>query len=195
MRLEYQGESRWNSLGGSSLTNFVQATGALVGPGLPDVQWQPLPFYTFTALVRLPDAVGGSSEWYLTNGGKFWSLDRFGVAISAMNEVADLQLTRQNVTAYFRFWCAFTHAPKRYIVLDVKDPELAAEAHGETDPMLKGVMVEGYGPQGWLLSATVLCAGEVQRRYFRISAQGDVGALEGIMAMLPALMNRDRKVS
>lgn len=169
---------------GTPLVAFIRATGAQVGPGLPEVQWQPLPFYDFTALVRLPDVVGGASEWYLTNGGRFWALDKFGVAIAALNETARLRLTRDTVGAYFRFWCAFTKAPKRTIVLDVRDPELAEEAAGETDPLLRGVIVEGQGPQGWLLSATVLLDGEVQRRYFRISATGTVDTLERVTASL-----------
>lgn len=184
MRLEYQGETRWSPLAGDSLAAFVRATGAQVGPGLPAVEWQPLPFYDFTALVRLPDPVGGATEWYLTSGGRFWPLDRFGVTIAALNETARLRLTRGTVSAYFRFWCAFTHAPKRTIVLDVRDPDLAAEAAGETDPLLRGVVVEGLNPQGWLLSATVLSRGEVQRRHFRVSTGGAVELLDPVTATL-----------
>lgn len=191
--MEYQGETRWSPLTGDSLAAFVGATGAQVGPGLPAVEWQPLPFYDFTALVRLPDPVGGATEWYLTNGGRFWPLDRFGVAISAQNATARLRLTRGTVTAYFRFWCAFTHAPKRTIVLDVRDPELAAEAVGETDPLLRGVVVEGADPQGWLLSATVLSRGEVQRRHFKVGASGTVDLLDPVTATL-ADVSRLRKV-
>lgn len=194
MRLEYNGESRWTPLSGAALDSFVRATGALVGPGLPDVVWQSLPFYDFTALVRLPDPVGGKSEWYLTNGGRYWSLDKFGVTIAALNETASLRLTRESVRAYFRFWCAFTELPKRCLVLDVKEPELAAEAMGETDPLLRGVTVEGQGPSGWLLSATVLMDGEVQRRYFRVSVSGQVEALERVSLSLSDV-TQQRKAS
>ena len=195
MRLEYQGETRWSPLTGVPLANFAHTTGAQVGPGLPEVEWQPLSFYDFTALIRLPDPVGGASEWYLTNGGRFWPLDRFGVTISAMNETARLRLTRSNVAAYFRFWCAFTHAPKRYVVLDIQDPELAAEASGETDPLLRGVYVEGYNPQGWLLSATVMGDGEIHRRYFHVTKSGYVEALGRVTATLSETTTRLRKAS
>lgn len=184
MRLEYRGESRWTPLQGAPLIAFIRATGAQVGPGLPDVEWQSLPFYDFTALVRLPDPVGGASEWYMTNGGRFWPLDKFGVAIAAMNETAPLSLRRETVPAYFRFWCAFTTAPSRIVVLDISDRELAEEASGETDPLLRGVYVEGQGPQGWVLSATVLYEGEVQRRYFRVGYAGSVETLEQVSASL-----------
>lgn len=184
MRLEYRAETRWSPLQGASLIAFMRSTGAQVGPGLPPVEWLSLPFYDFAALVRLPDAVGGASEWYLTNGGRFWPLDKFGVAIGAMNETAPLRLTRESVPAYLRFWYAFTTAPSRIVVLDINDRELAEEAAGETDPLLRGVMVEGHGPQGWLLSATVLMEGEVQRRYFRVSSAGVVDALEQVSASL-----------
>lgn len=194
MRLEYNGETRWTPLPGTALENFVRATGALVGPGLPDVVWQPLPFYDFTALVRLPDPVGGASEWYLTNGGRFWALDKFGVAIGALNETSPLRLKRDNVRAYFRFWCAFTVMPKRCIVLDVREPDLAAEAMGETDQLLRGVTVEGQAPKGWLLSATVLLNGEVQRRYFRVSVDGLVEALEHVSLSLSDV-TQQRKAS
>lgn len=194
MRLEYQGETRWSPLTGASLTAFIRTTGAQVGPGLPAVEWQPLPFYDFTALIRLPDAVGGRSEWYLTNGGRFWAMDKFGVTIAALNETARLRLTSDTVTAFFRFWCAFTHAPKRYLILDVRDPDLAADATNETDPLLRGVIAEGHDPQGWILSATVLWDGEVQRRYFRVAHSGQVQALERVTAVLPDLP-RFRKAS
>lgn len=184
MKLEYRGESRWRPLQGASLISFVCSTGAQVGPGLPQVEWVSLPFYDFVALVRLPDAVGGASEWYLTSGGKFRAVDKFGVAIAAMNETAPLRLTRETVAAYFRFWCAFNTAINRIVVLDVRDPELAEEAAGETDPLLRGVYVEGQGPKGWLLSATVLYEGEVQRRYFRIAGDGRVDTLEQVTASL-----------
>lgn len=184
MRLEYRADGRWAPLQGASLIAFMRATGAQVGPGLPPVEWLNLPFYDFTALVRVTDAVGGASEWYLTSGGRFWGLDKFGVAIAAMNETAPLRLTRDNVASYLRFWCAFTTAPSRYVVLDIHDPELAAEAAGETDPLLRGVIVEGMSPQGWLLSATVFHDGEVQRRYFRVSTVGSVEALERVSASL-----------
>ncbi len=184
MRLEYRAETRWSPLQGASLISFMRATGAQVGPGLPPVEWLSLPFYDFTALVRLPDAVGGASEWYLTNGGRFWPLDKFGVAIAAMNETASLRLTRETVTSYLRFWCAFTVQPQRIVVLDINDRELAEEAANETDPLLRGVVVEGQGPQGWLLSATVLMDGEVQRRYFRVTTTGQVEALERVSASL-----------
>ena len=195
MRLEYQGETRWTPLTGASLASFARATGAQVGAGLPSVEWQPLPFYDFTALVRFPDPVGGQTEWYLTNGGRFWPLDRFGVTISATNETARLRLTRSTVAAYFRFWCAFTHAPKRTIVLDVRDPELAAEAMDETDPLLRGVYVEGCDPQGWILSATVLCNNEIHRRYFRVSAKGCVEALDCVTASLSDATLRTKQAS
>lgn len=195
MRLEYQGETRWSPLTGAPLDSFARATGAQVGPGLPEVEWQPLSFYDFTALVRMPDPVGGLTEWYLTNGGRFWPLDRFGVTISAMNETARLRLTRSNVAAYFRFWCAFTHSPKRYIVLDIQDPELADEASDETDPLLRGVYVEGFNPQGWLLSATVMSDSEVQRRYFRVSRNGYVEALERVTASLSEVTSRLQQAS
>jgi len=184
MRLEYRAETRWSPLQGASLISFMRATGAQVGPGLPEVQWVSLPFYDFTALVRLPDAVGGASEWYMTSGGRFWPMDKFGVAIAAMNETAPLRLTRETVDAYLRFWCAFTVAPTRIVVLDINDRELAEEAAGETDPLLRGVVVEGQGPQGWLLSATVLMDGEVQRRYFRVTHAGAVEPLEQVTASL-----------
>lgn len=188
MRLEYRAETRWSPLQGTSLISFMRATGAQVGPGLPEVQWVSLPFYDFTALVRLPDAVGGASEWYMTSGGRFWPLDKFGVAIAAMNETAPLRLSRETVPAYLRFWCAFTVAPSRIVVLDINDRELAEEAAGETDPLLRGVVVEGQGPQGWLLSATVLMDGEVQRRYFRVSHAGAVAPLEQVTASLSEIV-------
>ena len=194
MRLEYNGESRWTPLPGAALEAFVRATGAQVGPGLPDVVWQTLPFYDFTALVRLPDPVGGKSEWYLTNGGRYWPLDKFGVTIAALNETSPLRLSRDTVRAYFRFWCAFTLMPKRCLVLDVKEPELAAEAVDETDLLLRGVTVEGQGPRGWLLSATVLLDGEVQRRYFRVSVDGQVEALERVSLSLSDV-TQQRKAS
>lgn len=184
MRLEYRAETRWMPLQGASLISFLRTTGAQVGPGLPPVEWLSLPFYDFTALVRLPDAVGGASEWYFTNGGRFWPIDKFGVAIAAMNETAPLRLSRETVDAYFRFWCAFTTQPSRIIVLDINDRELAEEASGETDPLLRGVVVEGQGPNGWLLSATVLMEGEVQRRYFRVTTAGAVAALDQVTASL-----------
>ena len=184
MRLEYRADGRWTPLQGASLHSYIRATGALTGPGLPPVEWLSLPFYDFTALVRQADAAGGASEWYLTNGGRFWPLDKFGVAIAAMNETAPLRLTRETAVSYFRFWCAFTTAPRRYVVLDVHDPELAAEAAGETDPLLRGVIVEGQSPQGYLLSATVFHDGEVQRRYFRVSSTGSVDALERVAISL-----------
>lgn len=184
MRLEYRAETRWTPLQGAPLISFMRSTGAQVGPGLPAVEWLSLPFYDFTALVRLPDAVGGASEWYFTNGGRFWPLDKFGVAIAAMNETAPLRLTRENVPAYLRFWCAFTTKPSRIIVLDIKDRELAEDAADETDPLLRGVVVEGHGPQGWLLSATVLMEGEVQRRFFRVSQAGTVETLDHAAASL-----------
>jgi hypothetical protein len=188
MRLEYRADGRWAPLQGSSLISFMRATGAQVGPGLPQVEWLSLPFYEFTALVRLPDAVGGASEWYLTNGGRFWPIDKFGAAIGAMNETAPLRLTSNNVASYFRFWCAFTIGTGRTIVLDVHDPELAAEAADESDPLLRGVVVEGQSPQGYLLSATVLMDGEIQRRYFRVTSKGAVEALDHVSLSLQDVM-------
>jgi len=186
MRLEYRGEGRWTPLHGAFLENFVSTTGALTGPGLPMPVWQPLPFYDFTALVRLPDPVGGASEWYITQGANLFTLDKFGAAISALNETAHLRLTRDNVSAYFRFWCAFTTAPfGRYVVLDVPHPEMAEEAADETDTWLRGVVVEGHGPQGYLLSATVFHKGEVQRRNFRVSNSGAVMEVAGHALSLP----------
>lgn len=185
IRFEYRGENQWLPLSGTSLTNFVRATGAQTGPGLPQITWQFLPFYDFTALIRLPDAVGGASEWYLTNGGRFWPMDKFGVAISAMNETAPLRLTRATVPAYFRFWASFTAFPSRIVVLNVAEPELADEAAGEVDPMLRPVVVEGQDPTGWLLSATVFTGKEIQRRLFRVSAEGQVELLDQVSAKLP----------
>jgi hypothetical protein len=188
MRLEYRADGRWAPLQGSSLISFMRATGAQVGPGLPQVEWLSLPFYEFTALVRLPDAVGGASEWYLTNGGRFWPIDKFGVAIAAMNESAPLRLTSQNVASYFRFWCGFNTAAGRTLVLDIHEPELAAEAADEADPLLRGVVVEGQSPQGYLLSATVLMEGEIQRRFFRVSPKGAVEALDHVPLSLQATL-------
>lgn len=184
MRLEYQAETRWSPLQGQPLASFVNHTGALVGPGLPPVEWTALPFYDFTALIRLRDVAGGASEWYVTNGGRFWTLDKFGVAIAALNETASLRLSRQTVPAYLRFWAAFTTSPQRIIVLGIGDRQLADDAAGESDPLLRGIVVEGQGPQGWLLSATVLMEREVQRRYFRISHKGEVDVLERVSVSL-----------
>ncbi len=187
MRLEYRADGRWAPLQGQSLASFMNATGAIVGPGLPPVEWLSLPFYDFTALIRLPDAVGGASEWYLTTGGRFWPIDKFGVVIAAQNETAPLRLRRDNVVSYFRFWTAMTTRPTRTIVLDISEPELAAEAADETDPLLRGVVVEGQSPQGFLLSATVLHDGEIQRRFFRVTFQGHVTALDHVAAALQPL--------
>lgn len=190
MRFEYRGENRWMPLTGVSLVNFVRATGAQIGPGLPQIDWQFLPFYDFTALIRLPDVAGGASEWYLTNGGRFWAMDKFGVAIAAMNETAQLRLTKDNVASYFRFYAAFTAVPSRLYVLGVTDPDLIAEAAGETDPLLRGIVVEGQDPEGFLISATVLKnhsskqSSGVERRYFRINGQGEVKMLDQVTASL-----------
>lgn len=187
MRLEYRGEGRWVPLSGASLDNFLNFTGAMTGPGLPSPVWQPLPFYDFTALVRLPDAAKGPSEWYVTRGGKMFTLDKFGAAISALNETSPLRLTRDNVADYFRFYCAFTTKPTRIVVLDVTDPELAEEAADETDPLLRGVVLEGQGPKGFLLSATVFRRGEVLRRSFCVSPTGQVEEVAGPALTLPEL--------
>ena len=193
MRLEYRGEGRWAPLQGAPLINLLAATGAQAGPGLPDVLWQSLPFYDATALIRVPDPVGGLSEWYITSGGKFYNIDKFGITIAALNERAPLRLSEHTVAAYFRFWCAFTTAALgRFVVLDISDPELAEEAMDETDPLLRGVVVEGHSPQGFVLSATVFHNGSVQRRNFRISLSGQIETIEGAVRSLDQLTSLRR---
>ena len=148
----------------------------------------PLPFYENSPLIRVTDSGWSDSNqplYFLIEGDELYPLDGQSIAIREYNAKASINLTRENVIEYLRFFGFFVesdHGP--FLVAEsIDDPIVPVELTEPTRRVLqrelKPVTIKSETEQGqFLIEATVLFANQLSAATFEVRPDGTVDMLE-----------------
>lgn len=148
----------------------------------------PLPFYENSPLIRVTDSGWSDSNrplYFLIEEDELYPLDGQSIAIHEYNAKASINLTRDNIVEYLRFFGFFgesDHGPF-LIAESIDDPIVPVDMTEKTrrvfERELKPVVIKSETEQGhFICAATVLYANQLSAATFEVKPDGTVHMLE-----------------